>query len=542
MSLTRTLAALALVASVASAQIPILEYNFDQGGAPTDAINSGTLLPGLYPITGQTLNGIGPNGTPALQGVTGLSENVATPLTIDQLTGDWSVAFFIDGSDSFATGGTALQYVFGAGSDSWRVFYGGVAGTDGIIMRGPMTDCLIPGGRGTTGFVHVAWVYDSAAGTVTGYLNGTAVTTVTTGFTATGTGAVTVGAYPLNTASLGVNDEMDSVQVYDVALDPTAVASIAAGNPPVPLAPIWQLNSAASSLDFNGVQGTDRRVAAQSVPQGSLTVANLDSTLTGSPFDVLLSLSAPISGDSGALALPSGQFIHVNPFDPSTFFVFGGSLANPLAAPFPGTLALPFSAPAAPFLIGVQKYIADPASADGITFSQASQLETFAPTSSSDFESGFPSDWTNGANGSVAWTVDSGGTPSTATGPTTATSGANYLYCETSGGGTGATFIFDTSAIDRGSLINQNLDFQLSRIGATIGTLTIYADDGSGTFATTLATYTGADLTQTQGGVEYSAESIPLGGVPAGPIVIRFEYVAGTSFTGDLAIDDISIN
>ena len=88
------------------------------------------------------------------------------------------------------------------------------------------------------------------------------------------------------------------------------------------------------------------------------------------------------------------------------------------------------------------------------------------------------------------------------------------------------------------------LNFHMSRIGATIGTLNVMMDDGLGVFST-LATFTGPNPAQTQGGVEWDLHIIDLtaGGtltVPAN-IVLRFEYTYGGSFTGDLAIDNICL-
>ena len=119
-------------------------------------------------------------------------------------------------------------------------------------------------------------------------------------------------------------------------------------------------------------------------------------------------------------------------------------------------------------------------------------------------------------------------------------SASNARFRTSSPATTGSTFIIDSAPVANTSAPTNTLEFQLSRIGATIGTLNVYMDDGAGTF-NLLATYTGPDANQSQGGTEWSAENLDLtnGGtltVPAN-IVIRFEYTYGGSFTGDLAID-----
>ena len=98
----------------------------------------------------------------------------------------------------------------------------------------------------------------------------------------------------------------------------------------------------------------------------------------------------------------------------------------------------------------------------------------------------------------------------------------------------------DTCYHDVTSLQAFTLNFQLSRIGATVGTLRVLQDDGAGTFLTVLATYVGPDPAQVQNQTEWSAESLPF--APLGPgVAFRFEYTSGTSFSGDIAIDDYNV-
>ena len=111
------------------------------------------------------------------------------------------------------------------------------------------------------------------------------------------------------------------------------------------------------------------------------------------------------------------------------------------------------------------------------------------------------------------------------------------MYCETSGGGGTGTFVMDTCLYDATQLSNFVLNFRLSRIGASIGTLNVLMDDGSGTFATNLATYVGAGPT----GADWTLEALSF--VPTGTqVAFRFEYTAGGTFTGDIAIDDFDLN
>ena len=159
-----------------------------------------------------------------------------------------------------------------------------------------------------------------------------------------------------------------------------------------------------------------------------------------------------------------------------------------------------------------------------------------------DFESvppgtgSYPLGWVNGG-GTFDWTADTNGTTSGSTGPSTGSLGsAVYMYCETSSpAAAGDTYIMNTSSYSlAGATV---VGFDLSRIGATIGTLEVRMDDGSGTYPTLLATYTGPEPT----GAEWTAESIALpAGAPANAS-FQFVYTRSTSFTGDLAIDNFCI-
>ncbi|MCK5942398.1 MAG: hypothetical protein KAI24_10545, partial [Planctomycetes bacterium] len=103
-----------------------------------------------------------------------------------------------------------------------------------------------------------------------------------------------------------------------------------------------------------------------------------------------------------------------------------------------------------------------------------------------DFESvtpglgSYPVGWANGG-GIREWTADINGTTSGGTGPSTGSLGsAVYMYCETSSPSvTGDTYIMNTDTYSLAGATS--VGFDLSRIGATIGTLEVRMDDGTGT-------------------------------------------------------------
>lgn len=149
----------------------------------------------------------------------------------------------------------------------------------------------------------------------------------------------------------------------------------------------------------------------------------------------------------------------------------------------------------------------------------------------------YPTGWSSGG-GTQEWTADVGGTGSANTGPNGGSLlGTVYMYCETSSPSvTGDTFIMNTDTYSLAGATT--VGFSLSRVGVTIGTLEVRMDDGTGTYPTLLATYTGPEAN----GAEWTQETLVIpAGAPASAS-FQFSYVRGTSFTGDLAVDNFCIN
>lgn len=170
----------------------------------------------------------------------------------------------------------------------------------------------------------------------------------------------------------------------------------------------------------------------------------------------------------------------------------------------------------------------------------------FTCTVLEDFESvatglNLPAGWMDGG-GTQMWRAQSGSTVSSNTGPSGAQSGSIYMYAETSGSGGTGTFIMDSAPVASGTLPTGTLNFYLSRIGASIGSLDVQMDDGTGNFVT-LQNFTGPSGS----GQDWDPVSIDLlsasglGALPAN-IIIRFSYTGGGTFTGDLGIDDFCLN
>ena len=132
--------------------------------------------------------------------------------------------------------------------------------------------------------------------------------------------------------------------------------------------------------------------------------------------------------------------------------------------------------------------------------------------------------WTN--NG---WTVGFGSTSSGNTGPSDdITGGGSYMYYETSGVPQSPVTIssecFDISALAAPALI-----FNYHMYGATMGTLNVYVNTDS------VWSMSGDQ------GNQWNIAQVDLSAYVGTNVTILFEGIYGTSFTGDMAIDEVCL-
>jgi hypothetical protein len=142
-------------------------------------------------------------------------------------------------------------------------------------------------------------------------------------------------------------------------------------------------------------------------------------------------------------------------------------------------------------------------------------------------------------NASYRWDVDgAGSTPSANTGPSGAYSGNNYYYTEATSGATGAIAYLTPASIDVTTLTTPYLEFYYHMYGATIGTLEVETYDGA--VWTSVWTLTGQQQTAEadawlSAGIDVSTYAV------ANVVTFRFKATRGTSFTGDISLDNISV-
>lgn len=154
------------------------------------------------------------------------------------------------------------------------------------------------------------------------------------------------------------------------------------------------------------------------------------------------------------------------------------------------------------------------------------------------FESG-TGNWVQASDDNFDWTRKTGTTGSSNTGPSAAAEGSYYMYTEASSPNypsKSANFL--SPCFDFSSLSSPELSFQYHMYGATMGTLSIQVStDGGNTWSSNIWSLSGDQgnswKSATVGLSSYSGQS---------SVRIRMRGVTGTSYTGDISIDDISIS
>ena len=139
-----------------------------------------------------------------------------------------------------------------------------------------------------------------------------------------------------------------------------------------------------------------------------------------------------------------------------------------------------------------------------------------------------------------AFIVNSGGTPSSSTGPSAANSGSNYLYTEASIGGSGQTARVYTPAFDLSGMTNPEVSFYYHMYGASILSLDVQVSADNGATWSTLSSIIGQQ--QTSHSAAWAQHSVNVSSYVGDTIIIQISTGKGASFTNDVGIDDFAIN
>lgn len=156
---------------------------------------------------------------------------------------------------------------------------------------------------------------------------------------------------------------------------------------------------------------------------------------------------------------------------------------------------------------------------------------------SESFESNF-GNWQNESGDDLDWTRLSGSTGSSNTGPSAAADGSFYIYTEASSPNfPSKTALLRSPCIDLSGLSAPRLNFQYHMYGAAMGTLDLeVSTDGGASFIGTAWSENGDQ------GNQWNAATVDL--TPwtgQNDVVLRWVGTTGTSFTSDMAVDDIEI-
>lgn len=114
--------------------------------------------------------------------------------------------------------------------------------------------------------------------------------------------------------------------------------------------------------------------------------------------------------------------------------------------------------------------------------------------------------------------------------------GGTYMYLETSSSGGPAELI--SPGIDIGTVTNPELEYYYHMHGATMNKLVVYAENSAGT-RTAIDSIIGQQ--QVAQADPFLRRNVSLGSLPTGVYNFVFEGHRGTSFTGDISIDDVSV-
>ncbi|MCO6439031.1 MAG: S8 family serine peptidase [Phycisphaerae bacterium] len=154
-----------------------------------------------------------------------------------------------------------------------------------------------------------------------------------------------------------------------------------------------------------------------------------------------------------------------------------------------------------------------------------------------DFEAGF-GDWSNTISDDIDWTRNSGGTPSSGTGPSgDHTTGSGwYMYVEASSPNYPSMIaILDGPCVDLTGSTGASLSFWYHMLGSAVGTLSLEASEDCNSWTTLWS------LSGDQGSLWQQA-NVDLSAYAGSVVSLRFRGVTGSSYQGDMCIDDLLID
>lgn len=145
--------------------------------------------------------------------------------------------------------------------------------------------------------------------------------------------------------------------------------------------------------------------------------------------------------------------------------------------------------------------------------------------------------WKQATGDDFNWTVDANGTPSRNTGPSSAVEGTYYVYMESSTPNYSTKrAILNSPCFDLTAQTAANFSFQYHMYGAsTMGSLALEASNDNGVTWTSVWSKSGNQ------GNSWQSATVDLSAYLGSTVQLRFNGVTGTTWQGDMAIDDVNL-
>ena len=147
--------------------------------------------------------------------------------------------------------------------------------------------------------------------------------------------------------------------------------------------------------------------------------------------------------------------------------------------------------------------------------------------------------WTQSTNDDINWTIDSNGTPSNNTGPSSAIGGSFYIFVEASGNGSGfpnKQAIINSPCYDLSQASSATFSFNYHMFGSNdMGTIALDVSNDNGMSWTSIWTESGNK------GNTWLSASIDLSGYTGNSVQLRFNRITGGTWQADIAIDNIGL-
>ncbi len=151
------------------------------------------------------------------------------------------------------------------------------------------------------------------------------------------------------------------------------------------------------------------------------------------------------------------------------------------------------------------------------------------------FENGLGG-WTQGSGDDFDWIRQSGGTPSSSTGPSSAESGSFYVYVETSNpNNPNKTTILNSPCFNLSSATSADMTFKYHMTGNAVGVLRLEASNDNG------STWSQIWSKSSDQGSAWNDANVDLTSYASNSVQFRFIGTSGSGWQGDMAVDTISI-